>query len=128
MYLPSNQIIEIVSNAINGRAVLTVLYQHTTDGEVVNHTVAPFDIGSSNPKTAHRFANNLYAFSYTRINDKTHFPDPKVVAFNINNFILMQPNGEIFDESDLCLKNLQTTNYDYRNCRFALLPQRDWFK
>lgn len=129
MYLPNYQVIEIVSNSIATRAVLAVRYQHTTDGEIVNHTLAPFDIGSSNPQNVQKFANNLYAYSYTRISEKTNLPDPKVVTFNINNFILMQPNGETFDETDLCIKNMNANprRFDYRSYRFALLPERDWF-
>lgn len=128
MYLSCNQVINIVSEAITNRRVLAVRYQHTDDKMVVVHRLAPFDIGTTNPKNIQRFADNLYAYSYTRIDRKTNIADPRVATFNINFFIEMTPTGEIFDETDLSLKNLHATKYDYRSCHFALLPTRNWFQ
>ena len=130
MFLPKYQVVEIVSEAVLRRAVLAVKYQHTRDGEVVDHVIAPFDIGSSNPHNAQKFSNNLYAYSYTRISEKTGLSDPKVVTFSISHFIQMQPNDETFDETDLCIKNMEASprRFDYRTYRFALLPERDWFR
>ena|SRR5258708_11416718 len=127
MYLSANQVIDIVANAITNRQDLDVRYKHTNDDIVVVHRIAPFDIGTTNPKNIERFADNLYAYSYTRIDRKTNLADPRVATFNINFFIEMNQTGEIFDETDLCLKNLQATKYDYRSCQFALLPNRRWF-
>ena len=126
--LSANQVIDIVSDAIKHRHILSVRYQHTEDQMVVVHRLAPFDIGSTNPKNIQRFADNLYAYSFTRIDRKTNVPDPRVATFNINFFIEMAPTGETFDETDLCLKNLHATKYDYRTCQFALLPNRSWFQ
>jgi hypothetical protein len=126
-FLSPHQVTAIVGVAIAERQVLAVRYQHTSDDIVVQHRLAPFDIGTTNPKNIRRFGENLYAYSYTRIDRKTNRPDPRVATFNINYFLEMNPTGEIFDEVDLCLRNLEVTNYDYRTCRFALLPNRDWF-
>ena len=92
-----------------------------------SNIIAPFDIGSTNPKTAHRVADLLYAYAYTHVDKKTAVPNPRVVSFNINNFLSMEPNGNTFDETELCDLHLQAANYDYRVFNFALLPGRDWF-
>ena len=126
MVISKPQVISIIEKAIENRTVLFVRYQHTTDGEKVEHKIAPFDIGSSNPKNRERFANNLYAYSYTHTNEN-NLPNPKVCAFNINNFLDIQETDKIFDETELAKLNLQATKYDYRNCNFALLPNRNWF-
>lgn len=128
-FLSRQQVSRTVEDAIAGRKVLTVRYQHKEDGEVVAHRIAPFDIGSTNPnpKIRERSRNNLYAYSFTHLDDKTNRPDPKVCAFNIERFIQMEATGDSFDEADLAIKNLRATGYDYRNCRFAILPNRNWF-
>lgn len=128
MFLTANQVIDIITDAISGRSVLSVRYQHTDDEMIVVHRLAPFDIGTTNPKNIQRFADNLYAYSFTRIDRKTNRPDPRVATFNINYFLQMVPTEEVFDETELCLRNLEATNYDYRTCRFALLPNRRWFQ
>lgn len=129
MFIPKYQVIAIVSEAISGRNILSVEYQHTSDEEIVRHKIAPFDIGStnSNLQIRERNADKLYAYSFTHIDRKSNNLDPKVCAFNINNFLIMNSTGETFDETDLAILNLQKTKYDYRNCNFALLPNRDWF-
>jgi len=91
-FMGSTAVIQIVTNAITKRQVLLVTYQHTQDREVVSHRIAPFDIGSTNPRTRDRFRNNLYAYSFTHVDDKTGVPDPKVCAFNIEHFISMAPS------------------------------------
>jgi hypothetical protein len=127
MFISKNEVISNIEKAIENRLVLSVIYQHTTDGERVVHKIAPFDIGSSNPQNRERFANNLYAYSFTHRNEN-NLPNPKVCAFNINNFLNIEETDEIFDETELAKLNFQTTRYDYRNCNFALLPNRNWFK
>ena len=117
----------VISDAILKRSVLNIKYQHTSDGEIVNHKLAPFDIGSTNPKTSQKNADMLYAYSYTHLNEKTNRLDPKVCAFNINNFIVIDVTEEVFDESELAKLNLEKTRYDYRACNFALVPDRKWF-
>ncbi|HCA56436.1 MAG TPA: hypothetical protein DEP46_00480 [Blastocatellia bacterium] len=126
-FLSADDVISVVREAIQDRLVLSVRYQHTDEKEIVEHKIAPFDIGSTNPKTERQTQNNLYAYSYTRISSNTNLPDPRVVAFNINNFLEIKPTGENFDEVELSKKNFNVTGYDYRYCRFALLPNRDWY-
>jgi hypothetical protein len=128
MYIPDYEIISRVSEAIFQRSVLAIQYKRVNDEAIVHHLVAPFDIGTTNPKRIEQSANNLYAYSYSRIDRKTNQPDPRVVTFNIQSFLEMAPNGDTFDETDLCIKNFQVTNYDYRTCNFALHPDRDWFR
>ena len=126
-FLPKVAVVGIVANAITERQVLLVRYQHTGDGDVVSHRIAPFDIGSTNLRTRERFRNSLFAYSFTHVDDKTGLPDPKVCVFDIEHFLSMTPSGETFDEDDLAARNRSATGYDYRICRFALLADRHWF-
>jgi hypothetical protein len=126
--LSRESVVQIVEQAVTKRQVLSVTYVHTTDGETVVHTIAPFDIGSTNPATRERFKDNLYAYSFTHRDDATQLPDPKVCTFSVESFASMSPTGCRFDESDLAVKNWRRTGYDYRRCGFALLPNRDWFR
>lgn len=129
MFIPKEKVISIISDAILNRSVLNVKYQHTRDDETVLHKLAPFDIGSTNPNTKIRESNaeRLYAFSFTHKDDNGN-SKPTVCAFNINNFIEILPTNETFDETDLAIQNLERRGYDYRKCKFALHPDRDWFK
>ncbi len=126
-FLPRTAVVEIVVNAITERQVLLIRYQHTDDGDVVSHRVAPFDIGSMNLRTKERFRNSLFAYSFTHVDDKTGLPEPKVCVFDIEHFLSMTPSGERFSEDDLAARNRSATGYDYSRCRFALLPDRHWF-
>ncbi len=129
MFISKYEVTRIVEKAIESRTILLVDYEHTKTGEKVQHKIAPFDVGSSNanPKIRERNSENLYAYSYTH-RDNDNFPNPKVCAFNINNFFGLQETDESFDENELSDLNLQVTKYDYRNCNFALLPNRNWFQ
>lgn len=126
--LSRRTVIAVVEKSISNRQVLSVTYQHALDGEIVVHRIAPFDIGSTNPKTKDRFRNTIFAYSFTHVDDKTGRPDPKVCAFSIDQFHLAEPTGDTFNETELAIKNLRVTKYDYRNCNFAILPERDWFE
>lgn len=119
-----NQIIE----AIESRSILLIRYQHTSDGEVVDHRIAPFDIGTTNPKTQERNKDNVYAYSYTHLDSKTNLPSPKVCAFNIESFIDIRESGERFDENELARLNYLATKYDYRTCEFNVAKNRGWFR
>lgn len=129
MFIPKEKVASIISDAILNRTVLNVKYQHTSDNEIVLHKIAPFDIGSTNlnPKIRESNAERLYAFSFTHKDDNGN-SKPKVCAFNINYFIEITPTNETFDETELAKENLQRTRYDYRDCKFAIHPNRDWFK
>lgn len=128
-FLSRNSVLKIVEKAINNREILEVTYKHKDDGEVVIHQIAPFDVGSTNtnPKIRDRNKNNLYAYSFTHLDDKTNRSDPKVCAFNVEQFILLKPTDQVFNENELAQKNLQAHKFDYRGYTFALLPNRDWF-
>ena len=119
---------QLITEAIESRSILLIRYQHTSDGEVVDHRVAPFDIGTTNPKTQERNKNNVYAYSYTHLDSKTNLPSPKVCAFNIESFIDIRESGERFDENELARLNHLATNYDYRTCDFNVAKNRGWFR
>lgn len=125
--LPRNEVQSAIVKAILDREILEIEYEHTVDQEVVKHRIAPFDIGSTNPDTAERFQNNVYAYSFTHVNSKTMLSDPKVCAFHIEHFIAVRPTGAFFDESELARLNLAATRYDYRVCKFNVARERRWF-
>ena len=127
VYLSKSKVIEIVSTAIKERIVLDVTYEHTDKSEIVIHQIAPFDIGSTNPKTSAQFTDALFAYSFTHIDDKKGSLAPRVCRFDVKNFIRMEFTDDYFNETELTELNLQVTRYDYRNCNFALLPNRDWY-
>jgi len=129
VFLSKNTVVETVKKAITDRLVLELIYQRTSDAEVVTHRIAPFDIGSTNPDPKKRNQNqdNLYAYSYTHVDGKTNRPAPKVCPFNIGHCISLTLTRETFDESELARKNCDATRFDYRVYRFALLPHRHWF-
>jgi hypothetical protein len=130
MYLSIESVVQIVSESIDKRYILLAKYQHVNDHQIVNHKIAPFDIGSTNPNPTVRARNadNLYAYSFTHIDDKLNVADPKVCVFNIRSFINLWNADETFDENELTRLNLARTKYDYRNCRFALRSDRDWYR
>jgi len=122
-----NTVVEIIKEAIIKRKILSITYKHVSDGEIVSHKIAPFDIGTTNPRTFERNKDNVYAYCYDH-KDKDEFLDPKVIAFNINSFLSIKDTGEIFDPVELTDKHRTKTSYDYRNCKFAIVPERDWYK
>ena len=126
-YLDRATVVSLVSAAIEGRIILDVVYQHTTDMEVVRHRLAPFDIGSTNVTTARRYVDTLWAYSYTHVNNKTRKPDPRICSFDIRSFVTINETSDRFDEIETARLNQIKTGYDYRGCSFALLPKRDWF-
>lgn len=121
------RIVEIVSEAIQQRQILQATYQHVDDEEEVRHRLAPFDIGSSNPKTASRFQDNVYAYAYTHRSKESNLLAPRVCAFNIHHFISLFPTGETFDETEVAKLHQQVDRFDYRTYKFALSPGRNWF-
>ncbi|MBA4294386.1 hypothetical protein C0431_15620 [bacterium] len=124
----ANIVRTLISEAIESRAILFIKYRHTSDGEVVDHKIAPFDIGTTNPKTQERNRDNVYAYSYTHLDSKTNLPNPKVCAFNIDSFVDIQDAGEKFDENELARLNQIATKYDYRTCAFNVAKNRGWFR
>lgn len=90
----ANTATTLIPEAIESRSILIIKYRHISDGEVVDHKIAPFDIGTTNPMTQERNRNNIYAYSYTHQDSKTNLPNPKVCAFNIDSFVDIQDSGE----------------------------------
>ncbi len=129
MFIPRQEVISTISEAILNKNILLVKYQHTDDKEIVLHKIAPFDIGSTNPNPNIRKNSDdrLYAFSFTHKDDSGQ-SKPMVCAFNINYFIEIQKTDDVFDEVNLAKENQQRTKYDYRTCKFALVPERNWFQ
>jgi hypothetical protein len=105
-----------------------IRYQHVRDGEIVDHQIAPFDIGTINLKTRESYKDNVYAYSYTHINKKTQLLDPRVCPFNISSFIDIREHGDFFNEIELTDLNLLATGYDYRKCDFNLARNPKWFQ
>lgn len=124
----ANTVRTLITEAIESRSILFIKYCHTSDGEVVDHKIAPFDIGTTNPKTQERNRDNLYAYSYTHKDSKTNLSNPKVCAFNIDSFVEIQDSGEKFDENELARLNQIATKYDYRTCDFNVAKNRGWFR
>ncbi|MGI8922764.1 MAG: hypothetical protein ACR2HJ_01780 [Fimbriimonadales bacterium] len=116
----------IVVDAIANRKILEMIYQHSTDDQSVEHTIAPLDIGSTNPDRKKSSAELLFAYSYTHL-DKEGRKKPKVCAFKIPNIIELRDTGSTFDPIEIANLNRKATGYDYRDCDFALLPNRDWY-
>ena len=120
-------VVNIIKDAIVKKKILSITYQHVSDEEIVSHKMAPFDIGTTNPNTIEKNKNNLYAYCYNH-KDKNELLDPKVIVFNINNFISISETGDVFDPIKLTNNHRAKTSYDCRNCKFAIAPDRDWYK
>lgn len=122
-----NEVLNIIKEAISDKKILSVVYQHVSDKKIVSHRIAPFDIGTTNPRTFEKNKNMLYAYCYDhKVNNE--LLDPKVIAFNVNNFISISETGKVFDPIELTDKHRAKTGYDYRNCKFAIMPERDWYR
>lgn len=126
MFLDRNYTFNIIKNAIIKKKILSIEYRHSLDEEIVLHKIATFDIGTTNPETYERNKDNVYAYCYDHKDDKGLL-DPKVIAFNINNFISILDTGEIFEPNYLTAKHKEKTGYDYTSCKFAVAPDRNWY-
>jgi len=79
MFLACTEVLRIIEDAIRHRKILKVTYQHAGDDQdIVTRTKAPFDIGSTNPKTYERNNNNLYTFCFNHKDSKTGLSKPMV--------------------------------------------------
>jgi hypothetical protein len=74
-----------------------------------------------------RYANTLWAYSYTHIDTKTNSRDPKICAYKLDHLIEINKTSEIFNEIEVARLHYARTGYDYSHCKFALLTDRDWF-
>ena len=127
MFMSVPEVTKIIEESILQREILHVRYQHVKDSEIVDRKMAPFDIGTTNPKTYEQNKDNIYMFCFDHKDEKLNIPKPMVHPIKIYRIVNMKDSGETFDENELADINLRNTGYDYRTCRFALLPDRDWF-
>lgn len=130
MFLPKQEAIEKITEAILAKKVLLVRYKHVAiDDHVVERRKAPFDIGTTNPKKIEAHKNNAYMFCCDHIDEKTGCKKPIVHSINIEHIISINETGEFFNENELADINFRNTNpsYDYRDCQFAVAPERNWF-
>lgn len=118
---------QIVEAAITNQVVLEMVYQHTSDGETVEHRIAPFDIGTTNPAKKKQFEGTLFAYSYTHL-DKEGKNSPRACSYKIANIVELIETDERFDPIVITDANKKATGYDYRDCDFLLLPKRDWYE
>ena len=128
MFLTREEVTKKIKNAIANKKIILVKYQHVSiDDEIVERRQAPFDIGTTNPKTHESNRDNIYNFCYDHIDRKSEIKNQIVHPINIYHIISIEETGENFDEKELANINLENTGYDYRNCEFAILPDRNWF-
>ncbi|MGB3478758.1 MAG: hypothetical protein WBB67_06325, partial [bacterium] len=86
-----------------------------------------FDIGTTNPKTYEQNKDNIYMFCFDHRDERLNVIKPRVHPIKIDRVVEIKKTAEHFDENELANIHIQNTGYDYRTCRFALLPDRDWF-
>jgi hypothetical protein len=127
MFLTREKVIEIISEAIFGKSILNVTYQHMGDQDVVTRKMAPFDIGTTNQRTIESNKNQLYSFCYDHKDKDSGVENPMVHPINIEHIISIEKTGETFDENELADTHMANSGYDYRKCLFAVMPDRNWF-
>ena len=128
-FLTRENAIEMVKSAILERKTLQITYQHMgKDKDVVSRKMAPIDLGTTNIQTMESNKNNLYCFCYDHIDKETGVSKPMVHPINIEHIVSIEDAGESFDENTIAEINEDNTGYNYRNCQFAIVPERSWFK
>ena len=128
MFLTREEVTKKIEDAITNKKVLLIKYQHVAiDDKIVDRKQAPFDIGTTNPKTYESNKDNVYNFCYDHIDEETGTKKQMVHPINIYHIISIEETGENFDENELADINLENMGYDYRDCEFAILPNRNWF-
>ena len=125
--LSAEHVIEVVTKAVAERRILVAQYRRINGPDVVEHRLAPFDIGSTNERTARKYCDTLWAYAFNNVRKNGEL-QPKICAFDINYFQSMEMTKEQFDEKELAELHAQVANYDYRECSFRLLPKRNWFR
>jgi hypothetical protein len=128
MYLQLYQIKPIIEEAILEKKILIVTY-HRVNDTITNRirTKAPFDLGTTNPKYYERNKNNLYMFCYEHVDEKTGYKKPMVHGISALHILDIKDSGKNFDPIELSKIHYNNTNYDYRTCNFALVPNRNWY-
>lgn len=127
MFISREDAEETIKQAIYERKKLKVTYQHRGDGAIVTRTKAPFDIGSTNPRTYHKYRDCAFMFCYEHIDERTGENKPMVHAVNITQIISITESGETFDPNELTDINQRNTNYDYHECGWAVAQDRNWY-
>ena len=127
MFISVPEVTKKIEESILQREILHVRYQHVKNSEIVDRKMAPFDIGTTNPKTYEQNKDNIYMFCFDHRDERLNVIKPRVHPIKIDRVVGVKKTGEHFDENELADIHMQNTGYDYRTCRFALLPDRDWF-
>jgi len=128
MFLTKEEVMAKIEDAISNRKILKFTYQHiSVDNSIVEHLKAPFDLGTTNPKTYESNKDNAYLFCFDHTDEKSGQKNEIVHPISSTHIISIEETGRFFDENELADKHKQNTGYDYRQCKFALLPNRNWF-
>ena len=128
MFLSKEDVIKKIEDAIINREILKFTYQHISiNNEIVERYKAPFDIGTTNPKTQESNKDNAYLFCFDHTDDKSGQKNEMVHAISSTHIISIEKTGRYFNENELANKHKENTGYDYRQCKFAILPNRNWF-
>lgn len=129
MYLSIDEVKQVIEDATKNRKVLRVQYESKEHKGIVERKMAPFDIGTTSVRYVESYKDNLYMFCYDHIDDKTGQPLQRVHPIRIGKIISILETGEHFNENELAdiHKRNDPRQYDYRDCKFAFLPNRNWF-
>lgn len=121
------QVLNIAEKAILEKKILKITYKHVDDTIANNVKIAPFDLGTSNLKTFEKNKNKFYFFSYSHFDEKTNHLKPMVISISVENIVKLEETDELFDPRDVTNINRINTGYDYRICKWAILPNRNWY-
>lgn len=127
MFIPRAEAEQIIIEAIRAKKTLKVTYRHTGDGATVTRTKAPFDIGTTNAATYHKYRDCSFMFCFDHRDEATRMPKPMVHAINITRIVSIEDTGNNFDPVELTDVNKRNTGYDYRSCRWAVVQDRNWY-
>lgn len=127
MFMPRLEVQRIIEQAIREKKLLIITYQHVAvDGSTVTRKQAPFDIGTTNPKTSFQNRDNLYVFCCEHIDTKSGMRRPMVHPININHIVAISTTDESFSPAELMDENMRNTGFNYRTWRWAIVPDRGW--
>lgn len=118
----------IAEQAIKERRQIEIDYEHVDGTERRKRVVAPFDIGTRDPRMADNFKDNLYAFSADHVNKDNDRPEPQVCVFAIAYVHSARLLDSPFDPEECRRTSLKHDSFDWGKRDFNLVPDRDWFK
>lgn len=128
MYLLRNQVKKIVEKSIIERIILEITYDHTSDKpRSYSKRMAPFDFGTSNPKYYEKNKDNLYVFCFDHKDDITFLKIPHVHPISSLHIINILETDENFDPIEVTNIHFMNKKYDYRMCKWAIVPERNWY-